>query len=586
MIETMAAAGIPISEKVAIESAEIENKDEVHEADISTANAESIESFNPSKRYTKAQKLQFAIDFCKKQNPQGYIFSETQDIPVSKEDIENFFIFDSDATDENIYFLYKKTNDGTLCGRTKYAYSYEPAVNSEFYQSLHASSKKLNGADNEHLASGAEATSIQERIIGTYIAAFIAGTLTENSKFYTLGEVLYPNEQCYDKNMNYGRPLFDFEKDKLNSKGIDVSWSKMFDKLFKALKVDAKDNSHQAEFNFELLKGKEYVCIHPGMRGISEGLKKLFASGVKGSQTAKDTVIPADLYLIKKDSEASIINAFNAAKSLDDLCALTNYFFGTVSLGTLMTSTGIEASPDLALVKNKNSSRESAELNLNNAIIIPISLKKNESAPNVYLIMNTPQNIPKVRVQDITEVVFNKSGNSYFKAIVDEGKTNSEFRKHFGGKPAYFEFRWKNSGANWQCTATVEDADAYLGGSVKEVASQVFKENKLAFFGENKVGFTEKDIELLYNDTHTLKEKIKIKYNKKEDPIAATYQDIIDLHESMLLEEESSSKAGRCGLFQVLISLLKQSDQDANLSEIVAKSFKMDPSIQDTVKIM
>jgi len=587
MIEIMVAAGIPINEKVAIEDAEkIENKDEPHETDNSAANVESIENFDPSKRYTKAQKLQFAIDFCKKQNPQGHIFSETQDIPVSKEDIENFFIFDSDATDENIYFLYKKTNGGTLCGRAKYAYSYQPAVNSKFYQSLHASSKKLNGKESEHLASGAEATSIQERIIGTYIAAFIAGTLTENSKFYTLGEVLCPNEQCCDKNINNGKPLFN--EAQINSKGIDVSWSKMFDKLFYALKADAKDKSHQAEFNFESLDKGKYACIHPNMPDLTKGLEKLFASGVSGSQTSKDTVIPADLYLINTDYESNIINAFNTAKSLDDMCALTNYFFGTVPLDTLMTSTDIEASPDLALIKNMNSSRESAELNLNNAIIIPISLKKNESAPNVYLIMNTPQNIPKVRVQDITQVVFNKCGNSYFKAVVDvDDKTNSEFRKHFGDKEAYFEFRWKNAGANWQCTATVEDADAYLGGSVKEVANQVLKENKMTFFGENKVGFEKEDIELLYD---TFKEKIKIKYDKKESPKAAAYQDMIDLHESMLggIEEESSSKAGRCGLFQVLISLLRQSksNQDTNLSEIVAKSFKMDPSIQDTVKIM
>ncbi len=580
MIETIAATGIPISEKVAIEDAE----NEIHETDSSLANAESIEDFDPSKRYTKAQKLQFAIDFCKKQNPQGRIFSETQDIPVSKEDIENFFVFDSDASDENIYFLYKQAGNGTLCGRTKYAYSYEPAVNSKFYQSLHASSKKLNGKESEHLAPGAQATSIQERIIGTYIAAFIAGTLTEDSKFYTLGEVLYPNEQCCDENINNGKPLFG--KGEIGTLGIDVSWSKMFDKLFNALKADAKDKSHQAEFNFELLSKGTYTCIHPSMPNLTKGLEKLFASGVSGSQTAKDTVIPADLYLISEQDKNNIVNAFNAAKSLDDLCALTNYFFGTVSLNTLMTSTNIKASVDLALIKNTNSSRTSAELNLNNAKVIPISLKKNESAPNVYLIMNTPQNIPKVKVQDITQVVFNKCGNSYFKAVVDtDDKTNSEFRKHFGDKEAYFEFRWKNSGANWQCTATVEDADAYLGGSVKEVANQVLKENKVAFFGENKVDFKKEDLDLLYN---TFKEKIKIKYDKKEDPKAASYQDIVTLHESMLgdNEEESSSKAGRCGLFQVLISLLRQSDQDANLSEIVAKSFKMDPSIQDTVKIM
>lgn len=584
MIETMTAAGIPISEKVAVEDAEkIKNKDEAHETDNSTANAESIEDFNPSKRYTKAQKLQFAIDFCKKQNPQGYIFSETQDIPVSKEDIDNFFIFDSNVPDENIYFLYKKTNDGTLCGRTKYAYK-EPAASNTFYQSLHPSSKKLNGEENENLASGAQATSIQERIIGTYLAAFIAGTLTEDSKFYTLGEVLRPNEQCYDENINNGKPLFD--KEKINSKGIDHSWAKMFDKLFNALKTDAKDNSHQAEFSFELLNKNKYICIHPDMPNLTNGLKKLFASEVSGSKKAKDTVIPADLYLINTSYENNIVNALNTAENLDDLCALTNYCFGTVPLDTLITSTNVKASINLASIKKANDSRESAMLNLNGAGIIPISLKKNESAPNVYLIMNTPQNIPKVRIQDITKIVFNKCGNSYFTAKVDnENRDKSEFRKHFGDKEAYFEFRWKNTGANWQCNATVVDADAYLGGSVKEVAEQAFRENRIAFFGENKVNFDVKDLNKLYN---TFKEKIYIKYDKKEDPKMATSQDIIDLHNSMTgnTEEESSSKAGRCGLFQILIALLNQSDMDASLSEVVAKSFKMDPSVQDTVKIM
>lgn len=560
------------------------DEDEGYGTNDSLANADSIENFDPNKRYTKAQKLKLAVEFCKNQTPQGHIFSEIPEKTIkdtsglSDKDIKDIFEFNSNATDENIYFLYKKTSGGTLCGRTKYVYTYQPAVDSKFYQSLHASSKKLNGKDNEKLASGAQATSIQERIIGTYLAAFIEGNLTENSKFYTLSDVLYPNEQCSDENINSKHPLF--SKEELTSKGIDHSWSKMFDNLYKAF-------TNKSEFDFKTATSQdEWVCLHPDMPSPINGTDKLFGKNLKSgnkavSAAAKDTIIPADLYLVKL--KFNLPSALKNA-NFENVVKITNYLFTPQNLSD-------EESKELDSIKTDilfDSNLETSATLAMKGSIIPISLKKNEREPAVYQIINTTRSLPNCSINDIIEIHFNGTGNSSIITNVDKDTEGSAFQHHFSRfdkdthiAKGYFEFRWKNTGAKWQCNATVVGAkDALLGGSVKEVAEDIFTTNRKdgnikSFYGENKLP-NESDAMSAFE---TLKNKIKITM-----PDGSENSNFESLYRLMTNEEPSSSYAGRCGLMQFLIELCNS--KDSSFSEIVRKAFKMDTSVQNSVKIM
>lgn len=645
MIETIVAAGIPISGKIAMEiekakeefpNKEIEqvidseasdivndselSKDEKKpqkknhakkrkaikksaDNDISNEDAEKVlktrvkdtideddeidENFDLNKRYTKAQKLQFAIDFCKKQTPQGKIFSEVPKETIQatlnlsdkdKNIIENVFEFNSGAADENIYFLYKKTSGGTLCGRTKYAYTYQPAVNSEFYQSLHASSKKLDGKDNEKLASGAQATSIQERIIGTYLAAFIEGSLTESSKFYTLSDVLYPNEQCSNENINNKFPLF--SKEELNSKGIDHSWSKMFDNLYKAF-------MDKSEFDFkEATSQGNWICLHPDMPKSISGTDKLFGKSLKSgnkavSAAAKDTIIPADLYLVNK--RLSLDNALKNA-NFENVVKITNYLFTPQKLSEEETEELNSIKTDILFDSNLETS---ATLAMKGSII-PISLKKNERDPAVYQIINTTGSLPSCNIDDIIEIHFNGTGNSSITTNVK----GSAFQHHFSRfdkdtniAKGYFEFRWKNTGAKWQCNATVVGAkDALLGGSVKEVAEEVFEANRAkadvkSFYGENKLPNKVTAISAI---KALSKKPLTIKITMPDGSESSDFESLYNFMADT--EKPSSSFAGRCGLMQFLIELCNS--KESSFSEIVRKAFKMDPSVQNSVKIM
>lgn len=557
------------------------------------------------KKYTTfAKKLQLMIDTCVAAHIESNgIFYEAKKLSQINEALKalgkmtieegNKLFTDNTNTNDSI-FLIKAATSNYMCIRACKIQDMENKLGNEndllndCLSTFHQTSKKLNGQKSDRLATGAAATSIQERLIGACILAALKGI--KANTLYTTSEVLVPNYQAIKElQPEENFELFSEDECKDTSKGIDLSWGQMFDKITggegKEGIVTTEGTIKEDDFTVNL---KDCYCIHPDMPGADNNIQILFGKGL-GSSAAKDTVVPADLYFVRKGEKyTEIMDCFKTkSKSLDDLCILTNTLFGTATMHDYVASSE-ETKNSGAVAKAKISA---------DGGLIPISLKKNIKNPRVYLMINTIKHIPHIAVGDIERININTTGNSSITAVSND----TNFNKHFGhfssGKEggqakAYFEFRWKNTGAKWQCNATVVGAkDALVGGSVKEVAEQVFTshgkkaETFSKFWGENNIdNISDDDISSLNNSV--LKSKLYINGKLIEGQV--TRETFVGAD-----EEESSSKAGRCGLLEFLVALSSVSADKSKtdtyqdeFAEIVAKSFKMDPSVQDTVKIM
>jgi hypothetical protein len=344
---------------------------------------------------------------------------------------------------------------------------------------------------------------------------------------------------------------------------------------------------------FKNFPAGKYEVIHPDLKSKNAEVEEikgfLFGNGI----SEKDVWIPADLYIVNLNNLKKIKTAASNAK--------------TSGSNEEKAMKSVELINGLAPISDTGKS-----FDLKESSAIAISLKASKT-PTLHEVINSVDNLPKCTINNIEEIIVNKTGNSTVYIKSDEN-----FNHHFGDNAvAEFSFRSKDQGKTWQCNASIKGkSSALLGGSAKTNIVDTLKDTaEVSFIGQNKFP----DIKMLYDENSNVKfvkffEEFKSKISiigDSERETELSLKSFVDnvifpLSSGQVLKVEEISKdtftknntsassyMGRVGLMQFLYALAEhykpgQEDRkrvDDDIQNILRKSFKLDPSVQNTLKI-